>query len=116
MPGLLNWIRASRQRTRERLAEERAHLSAQEQREVDHLRGEHSGVGTISPDRDFGIGQGLRRSTVEEVGMQAGPTLGRRGVEGGETYKVCANCGKTQRVPRGEKQEGPYRDTFGGGL
>jgi hypothetical protein len=32
----------------------------------------------------------------------------------GETYKVCALCGKTPHVPRGKKQEGPYRDTFGG--
>jgi hypothetical protein len=38
MPGLLNWIRASRQRKRERLADERAHLSDQEKREVDRLR------------------------------------------------------------------------------
>ena len=36
-------------------------------------------------------------------------------VEEGESYKVCANCGKTPRAPRGKKQEGPYRDTFGGG-
>jgi hypothetical protein len=54
MPGLLNWIRASRQRKRERLADERAHLSDQEKREVDRLRGEHSGIGTTSPDRDLG--------------------------------------------------------------
>jgi hypothetical protein len=37
-------------------------------------------------------------------------------VEEGESYKVCAACGKSERVPRGKKQEGPYRDTFGGGL
>jgi len=54
MPGLLNRIRAFRRRKRERLADERAHLSDQEKREVDRLRGEHSGIGTTSPDRDVG--------------------------------------------------------------
>jgi hypothetical protein len=54
MPGLLNRIRASRQRKRERLADERAHLSDQEKREVDRLRGEHSGMGSTSADRDLG--------------------------------------------------------------
>jgi hypothetical protein len=34
-------------------------------------------------------------------------------VEEGESYKVCANCGKPPRASRGKKQEGPYRDTFG---
>jgi len=38
-----------------------------------------------------------------------------RHVEEGESYKVCANCGKTPRASRGKKQECPYRDTFGGG-
>jgi hypothetical protein len=33
----------------------------------------------------------------------------------GESYKVCAYCGKTPRGSRGRKREGPYRDTFGGG-
>jgi hypothetical protein len=55
MSGLLNWIRASRQRKRERLADERGYLSDQEKREVDRLRAEHTGFGTdIHPDRDFG--------------------------------------------------------------
>lgn len=54
MPGLPNRIRASRQKKRERLADERAHLSDHEKREVDRLRGEHSGMGTTSPDRDLG--------------------------------------------------------------
>jgi hypothetical protein len=54
MPRLLNWIRASLQRKRERLADERAHLSDQEKREVDRLRGEHSGMGSTSADRDLG--------------------------------------------------------------
>jgi hypothetical protein len=36
-------------------------------------------------------------------------------VDEGESYKVCAYCGKTPRGSRGRKREGPYRDTFGGG-
>jgi hypothetical protein len=36
-------------------------------------------------------------------------------VEEGESYKVCAACGKLPRGSRGKKQEGPYRDTFSGG-
>jgi hypothetical protein len=48
--------------------------------------------------------------------MQAGPTRMDDACRGGESYKVCAACWKTERMPRGKKQEGPHRDTFGGGL
>jgi hypothetical protein len=36
-------------------------------------------------------------------------------VDEGESYKVCAYCGKTPRGSCGRKRESPYRDTFGGG-
>jgi hypothetical protein len=51
---LRNWVQASRERKRERVAADYGSLSKQEQEEVNRLRGEHSGAGTISPDRDFG--------------------------------------------------------------
>lgn len=51
---LKNWVQAYRERKRERVAGDYGFLSKQEQEEVNRLRGEHSGVGTISPDRDFG--------------------------------------------------------------
>jgi hypothetical protein len=55
MAGLVSLIRASRQRKRERFAEERAYLSEQEQREFDRLCEEHSlGLADIHPDRSFG--------------------------------------------------------------
>ena len=53
MATLLGWVRSFRQRRREKLADEHASLSEQEKHEVDRLRGEHSGIGTTSTDREF---------------------------------------------------------------
>ena len=44
--------------------------------------------------------------------MQVGRHDWTTHVEEGESYKVCAACGKLPRASRGKKQEGPYRDTF----
>ena len=52
---LKNWVQASRERKRERIANRREYLSEQEKQEIDRLREEHSLLGRdISPDRDFG--------------------------------------------------------------
>ena len=56
---LKNWVQASRERKRERVAADYGSLSKQEQEELKRLREEHSGLGTdIHPDRDFGSRSG----------------------------------------------------------
>jgi hypothetical protein len=59
MAKLLDWIRGSGERKRERVAredEDRRHLSGQEQHEIERLRQEHRNPLTpdVSPDREFG--------------------------------------------------------------
>lgn len=46
--------------------------------------------------------------------MQVGRRDWTTRVEEGESYKVCAACGKLPCASRGKKREGPYRDTFSG--
>jgi hypothetical protein len=52
---LKNWVQASRERKRERVADDYGSLSKQEREHVKRLRDEHSGMATdVHPDRDFG--------------------------------------------------------------
>ena len=52
---LKNWVQASREHKRERVATDYGSLSKQEQEEVRRLREEHTGIATgTHADREFG--------------------------------------------------------------